>query len=184
MNTSPAHPVVAVVGSARLQSVEQGRMAEALGDALMKASFRLVTGGLGGVMQAVSKGARESAAWVDGRIIGVVPSYGHDEANPYCDIVIPTGAQVGRNLLVVATGHVVIAMGGGAGTLSEMALAWQLRRPVIALGDLGWAGKLAGEGLDHRHDTVIHAANTVDDAIRLCGELWHTNIGIDGIRAH
>ncbi len=184
MSESEVRPVVAVVGSASFREPDQERIARELGSALMEAGFRLVTGGLGGVMSAVSEGARASASWSDGRIIGVVPSYRHEEANPYCDIVIPSGAQVGRNLLVVSTGHVIVAIGGGAGTMSEIALAWQLRRPVIALGPWGWANRLAGEALDHRQDTIVHAAQSVAHAIELCESLWHLGKNVDGIKAH
>ncbi len=177
-------PVVAVVGNARIAHPGQEEMARQLGHELMVAGFRLVTGGLGGVMSAVSAGARTSSAWEDGRIIGVVPSYRHAEANEFCDIVIPTGAQVGRNLIVVSTGHVVVALGGGAGTLSEIALAWQLKRPVIALGSWGWSARLAGEALDHRQEGVVHAAKSAEQAVRLCGELWRVGASADGIKAH
>jgi hypothetical protein len=181
---STLRPVVAVIGGARVESPEQEALAVKLGATLMEGGFRLVTGGLGGVMEAASRGARSSPAWEDGRVIGVVPSYQHAEANEHCDIVIPTGAQVGRNLLVVASGHAVVAIGGGAGTMSEIALAWQLRRPVVALGDWGWAGRLAGEALDHRHDGRIHPAATAAEAVLLCGELWPHSASADAIRAH
>lgn len=177
-------PVVAVIGNARITHAGQEELARQLGQALMVAGFRLVTGGLGGVMAAVSEGARASPAWEDGRIIGVVPSYQHAEANAFCDVVIPTGAQVGRNLIVVATGHVVVAVGGGAGTLSEMALAWQLKRPVIALGSWGWSGRLSGEALDHRQEGVVHGAASVEHAVSLCGELWRLGATSTDIRAH
>lgn len=104
--------------------------------------------------------------------MGVVPSYRHDEANRFVDIVIPSGLQVGRNLLVVSTADVVVAVGGGAGTLSEIALAWQLRRPVVAFGDGGWAGRLAGERLDHRHEQAIHPARTIGEVVAACDRLW------------
>ena len=160
--------VVAVVGSAGRLNPEVEALCHALGNALMDAGFRIVTGGCGGVMRAVSAGARESASWVEGRILGIVPSYRRSEANEYCDVVIPSGMQHARNVLVVSSADVVIAVDGGAGTLSELALAWQLGRPIVALGEAGWAGRLAGEFLDSRGSEPIASARTVDEATRLC----------------
>jgi len=177
-------PVVAVVGSARVEDEQLRAQLHDLGSALMSAGFRLVTGGLSGTMEAVSAGARASEDWEDGRVIGVVPSYRHSEANEYCDIVIPTGQQVGRNLLVVATAHVVVAVGGGAGTLSEIALAWQLKRPIVTMGDSGWAGRVAGERLDARLEQPIHAANSVAEVVEACIRLWPTVADATDIRAH
>ncbi len=160
--------VVAVVGNARLDDDESVVEARQLGGALIEAGFRIVTGGLGGVMEEVSRGARTSPSWTEGRILGIVPSYRAADANPWCDVVIPTGMQMGRNILVVASADVVIAVGGGSGTLSELAIAWQLGKPIVALGTRGWAGRLAGEVIDARSDEPIHAARDVDEAIRLC----------------
>ena len=177
-------PVVAVIGSARVDDdLLVGQLRE-LGAALMAAGFRLVTGGLGGTMEAVSEGARSSDHWREGRILGVVPSYLHAEANRYCDVVIPSGLQVGRNLLVVSIADVVVAVGGGAGTLSEIALAWQLKRPTIALGRGGWAGRVSGERLDSRLPDPIHPAETVAEAVDACRRLWPLAAAATDIRAH
>lgn len=164
-------PTVAVIGSAATPSPDLDALCQTLGDALMHAGWRLVTGGCGGVMAAVSRGARHSAAWQEGRILGIVPSYLRSQANPYCDIVIPTGLQLGRNVLVVSSAELVIALDGGAGTLSEMAMAWQLGRPVIALTTTGWAGELAGRCLDGRSQDAVIAAANVSEAIGHCKSL-------------
>ncbi len=164
-------PVVAVIGSAGALEPVVAELCRELGGALMEAGFRLVTGGLGGVMTAVSRGAREHPAWLEGRIVAIMPSYRRSEANDYSDVVIPTGLQLARNVLVVASADVVIAIDGGAGTLSELALAWQLERPVVALGTTGWAGRLAGEKLDHRSDQKLFAATSVAEAVCLSQEL-------------
>jgi uncharacterized protein (TIGR00725 family) len=183
MSNTPLSPVphrvhtVAVIGSATAPSPELEALCRTLGDALMHAGWRLVTGGCGGVMAAVSRGARHSTAWQEGRILGIVPSYQHSQANPYCDIVIPSGLQLGRNVLVVSSAAVVIALDGGAGTLSEIAMAWQLGRPVIALTATGWAGELAGRCLDARSDRAVIAAANVAQAIAHCRSLLDSGIG-------
>jgi len=164
--------VVAIIGSGgaidaqlRATSLEVGRLA-------IDAGFRVVTGGLGGVMGAASEGARSSAAWRDGDVVGVIPSYDRSTANPHVDVVVPTGLQLGRNVIVVAMSDVVIAIGGGAGTLSELALAWQLGKPIVALGTAGgWAARLAGQAIDHRHAGVMHDEATPSAAVRRAQEL-------------
>jgi uncharacterized protein (TIGR00725 family) len=165
------YPVAAVIGDARLDDPQRIAESRQLGAALLTAGFRIVTGGLGGVMEAVSFGARHCSHWRDGLIVGVVPSYRASDANRWCDIVIPTGMQLARNVLVVAAADVVIAVGGGAGTLSEIALASQLGKPIVALGSHGWAGRVAGEVLDARSAAVVRSCQSVDEAVAACIEL-------------
>ncbi len=75
--------------------------------------------------------------------------------------------QMGRNILVVSSADVVIAIGGGSCTLSEIALAWQLGKPIIGLSDIaGWAEQLAGQVLDERHPQAIMSAKTPEEAIQ------------------
>jgi uncharacterized protein (TIGR00725 family) len=114
-------------------------LAGAVGRLLGERGCVLVCGGLGGAMAAASRGAREAG----GQTIGIIPGYDDRAANPWIDQVICTGLGQARNALVVATGHAVIAVGGGWGTLSEIALALRLGRPVILLG--GWAELLQSE---------------------------------------
>ena len=126
----------------------------------------MATGGLGGVMEAVSRGAREAASHREGDVIGVLKSYDAESANPWVDIAIPTGMGIARNVVLVAMAEVVIAVGGGAGTLSEIAFAWQLGKPVVALtGVGGWAEAVAGEPIDDARDDRILAAATPAEAI-------------------
>ncbi len=164
-------PIAVVVGanggSERLLGV-----AEELGKMLIDARFRVATGGLGGVMTATSRGARQAAGWTDGSVIGVLPGLIASEANPYVDIVIPTGMNYARNTILVAMADVVIAVGGGSGTLSEIALAWQHGKPIVAL-DLGegWSARLAGERLDHRRDDLLHRVENAEDAVRIARAL-------------
>jgi hypothetical protein len=89
----------------------------------------LVTGGLGGIMEAASQGAREKG----GTVVGILPGFSPKEANPHVDIPIVTGLGDGRNMLIVQTAQAVIALPGEYGTLSEIALALKIGRPVISL---------------------------------------------------
>ena len=94
-----------------------------IGKALIDNGYRIQTGGLGGVMRAACYGAKSSEKYKEGDIIALVPSFDINEVNEFADIVIPTGLDVMRNALV-ANASAVVAIGGGAGTLSEMAFAW------------------------------------------------------------
>ena len=111
-------------------SAEVYQTAREVGQALAAAGAILITGGLGGVMEAASKGAKEKG----GTVIGILPGFSHKDANPHLDIPIVTGLGDGRNMLIVQTAQAVIALPGEYGTLSEIALALKIGRPVVSLG--------------------------------------------------
>jgi len=146
----PMRPCIAVIGDARLANNDPRRnLAESIGRGLVDAGYRVVTGGMGGVMEAAHKGARESLNWFDGAGIGILPGSDISQANQFVDIAIPTGLDHARNA-IVAHSAAVIAIGGGAGTLSEMALAWAYGRLVIGLRCGGSSELLAGRRIDGR----------------------------------
>jgi uncharacterized protein (TIGR00725 family) len=105
------------------------RDAEEVGRRIAEAGAVLVCGGRTGVMEAASRGASEAG----GTVLGVLPTSDPEDANPYVTHVIATGIGHARNLAVVGSGDAVIAIGGEWGTLSEIAFARRLERPVIAL---------------------------------------------------
>jgi uncharacterized protein (TIGR00725 family) len=105
------------------------RDAEAVGRGIAEAGAVLVCGGLSGVMEAASRGAAEAG----GTVVGVLPTLSAADANPYVSCVVATGIGEARNLAVVASGAAVIAVGGEWGTLSEIAYARKLGRPVVAM---------------------------------------------------
>ncbi len=111
-------------GDAELES-----LAEEVGRRLAEADAVVVCGGLGGVMEAVARGASQAG----GSVIGIVPGDDPASANPHCTHVVASAIGSARNLAVVASGQAVIAIGGEWGTLSEIGHARQLGRPVIAL---------------------------------------------------
>jgi uncharacterized protein (TIGR00725 family) len=121
---------VAVIGSGTCtQDSDLATLAEEVGRRLAEAGAVLVCGGLGGVMEAASRGAKGAG----GTVIGIVPSDSVAHANPHCTHVIATGIGHARNLAVVASGEAVIAVGGEWGTLSEIGFARRLGRGVVAL---------------------------------------------------
>ena len=121
---------VAVIGSGSCeQGSELAQLAEEVGRGLAEAGAVLVSGGLGGVMEAASRGAAQAG----GTVIGIVPSDSVEHANPHCTHVVATGIGHARNLAVAASGDAVIAVGGAWGTLAEIAFAQALGRVVVAL---------------------------------------------------
>ena len=127
---------------ARLQAV-----AEEVGRLLAEAGATVVTGGLGGVMEAASKGAREAG----GTTAGLLPGADRREANPWLTVAIPTGIGEARNALVVRAADGVIAVGGAWGTLSEIAFARKTGKPVVGLGSWDLEGV---EGFDTPAEAV------------------------------
>jgi len=118
--------IVSVIGSSRATE-EEYRVAYTIGRELAKRKIAVVCGGRTGVMEAVCKGAKDEG----GLTIGIMPSYTGEEANPFVDIKIKTGLSWNRNPIVVATGDMVIAIGGHWGTLSEIAYALILEKYVV-----------------------------------------------------
>ena len=141
--------IIAVVGD---KTIERGStkflMAYGVGKLLAENGYRVQSGGLCGVMAATFEGAHDAENYVDGTTIALVPSFNPQQANKYADIAIPTGLDVMRNAMV-ANADAVIVVGGGAGTLSEVAFAWTFGRLIIAFENVdGWSAKLAGQRLD------------------------------------
>lgn len=163
-------PTAAVIGSARADH-DTLRAAEEVGYALIERGFRVLTGGLGGVMEAALKGARRAPGYREGDTIAVLPTYAHTDANAFADVIICTGLNHGRNTIVAASAHVIIVVGGRAGTLNEITMAWNLGRPIIAVDVPGWGQRLAGESLDDRLDHKIEGPFTPQLAAARAAEL-------------
>lgn len=180
MKTNFRKKVIAVIGDANIEkNSHQYKLTERLGKALIDEGYRIQHGGMSGIMEAVSKGAKQSSNYKEGMVVGIIPGFNPDEANPYVDIVIPTGLNIMRNA-IVANADAVIAIGGGAGTLSEMAMAWQMKRMIIAYNIEGWSGKLAGKKIDNKTrvswdgDKIFKVSNEeeVIDVLNKCWEYY------------
>ncbi|HEX7393129.1 MAG TPA: TIGR00725 family protein [Thermoplasmata archaeon] len=120
--------IIGVIGSSKADP-DVLRLAEEVGEAIAKSGAAVVCGGLSGVMEAVCRGARRCG----GLTIGIIPSDQKSDANQYVQIPIVTGMGVGRNVMLVKTADVLIAVGGEFGTLSEIAHALNLGKTVIGL---------------------------------------------------
>ena len=119
---------ISVIGGEQC-SKEIYNMAIEVGKRIARLGAILITGGRGGVMEAVSKGAKME----NGITIGILPSMDRKEGNNYLDYKIVTGLGYARNILVVANGDIVIAIDGHYGTLSEIAFALEYGKPVFGL---------------------------------------------------
>jgi len=120
--------IVGVIGASELP-IELYHAAELIGCEVAARQAVLLTGGLTGAMEAASKGAKAAG----GLTIGILPGYSPQDANPYIDLPIVTGLSEARHLIIVHTAEVLIAVGGGPGTLSEIAFAVKLHKPIISL---------------------------------------------------
>ena len=125
-------PYIGVVGPGEASAAEL-ESAEEVGAGLASFGAVVVTGGLGGVMEAACRGARSRR----GRTLGILPGEDREAANGWVEIAVATGLGELRNGLIVRACDALIAIGGGHGTLSEVALALKLGRPVVGLGT--WA---------------------------------------------
>ncbi|MGI5864672.1 MAG: TIGR00725 family protein [Myxococcales bacterium] len=148
-------PYIAVVGAGTCDDALAAQ-AEAIGRALAEGGAIVVCGGLGGVMEAACRGAKSAG----GTTLGFLPSGDRSAANRYLDLSVPTAMGEGRNVLVVRAADVVLAVGGEFGTLSEIALALKLGKPVAGLGT--WELAKAGAPVE-----AIHRAATPDEAAAL-----------------
>ena len=157
--------MVSIIGAAGAIPAAVRQQTEALATALADANFDLATGGMDGVMRAVARGRERSSNNV--HLVHIESGEGRAwQRNPHPASVVRTGLGAMRNHLVVRSGDLVVAVSGGAGTLSELAIAWQEGKPIAALrGVGGWSEQLAGTALDHRQRPPIHACESIDDVL-------------------
>lgn len=155
-------PYVAVCGASPC-SEEAAALAEEVGRRLAEAGAVVVSGGMGGVMEAASRGA----AAAGGTVVGVLPGSRRSEGNPHLTVAIPTALGEMRNALVVRAADAVVAVGGEFGTLSEIALALKTGVPVVGLGT--WQLSQGGRPVE-----AYPAADTPEEAVKLALALART----------
>ncbi len=157
------HPLrIGVIGSGRSYP-KWDAWAEAVGRGIAQAGAVLVCGGLSGVMAAAAKAAKAAG----GTTIGILPGTDAGEANEGITIPIPTGLGEGRNLLVIRASDALIAIGGGAGTLSEIGFALKLHKPLVLLGS--W--KIEPPAGSDPLAVTPHLADTPEEAVHLALQL-------------
>lgn len=141
--------MIGVVGGNSV-SDENASLAYEVGRHIALNDAVLVCGGLGGAMEAASRGAAENG----GTVVGLLPGADKAEANAFVTVPIPTGMGVGRNVLVVRASDVLIAFSGSHGTLSEMALALSMGKMVVHMPgswDLSRIGKVDASQFKEAH---------------------------------
>jgi len=155
--------------------------AEEVGRLLAERGAVVVSGGLSGVMEAVSRGAKSA----NGLVIGILPGFDKRDANAYVDIAFTTGMGWMRNTLTVRAADAVIMISGGIGTLNELTVAYEDKPTVILEGTGGWSDRIReiayeGKHLDEAHRATLHFAKTPDEAVDLALSLARGAAGHDG----
>jgi len=141
--------------------------AEDVGRMIAEHGAVLLNGGTGGVMKSSAKGAKEAG----GLTVGFLPQADPTHANKYIDLVLPTGLGTLRNVLTSRCSDSIVVIGGGAGTLNEITLAYDCGVPIVVLqGTTGWSDRLRpalyeGQFLDERRVVAVAFANTAEDAV-------------------
>jgi uncharacterized protein (TIGR00725 family) len=157
----PPRAWIAVVGPGTGASADDLATAEDVGAAVAEAGCGLVCGGLGGVMEAACRGARSRG----GLTLGLLPGLDREEANGWVVVAVATGLGEARNALVVRAADAVVAIGGGWGTLSEIALALRTGVPVVGVGT--WEATIGGAEPEPGVVRVAGAREAVAEALRL-----------------
>ncbi len=157
---------IGVIGDSKIRSKSQYELSYEIGKEIAKSDSILICGGRGGVMEAVCKGVYDS----NGISVGILPTDDSDpDVNDYLTIRIPTLLNFARNAIVALASDGIIACGGGAGTLSEMAFAWIYHKPLVCLTSIpGWSQEIGARGsLDDRtNDVEILTAKTGKNAVK------------------
>jgi uncharacterized protein (TIGR00725 family) len=146
--------------------------AEEVGRLIATRGGVVISGGRGGVMEAVSKGAQQAG----GLTVGIMPSLDGSEANPYVDLRITTGLGGIRNILTIRTSDAVIMIAGGRGTLNELTVAYGHKPVIILEGTGGWSDRIRAaaveeEYLDDRRDGHLRYADSPEEAVSMAFDL-------------
>ncbi|WP_067961152.1 TIGR00725 family protein [Nitrosopumilus sp. Nsub] len=141
---------------------EHEKVAYDIGQEIAKSDSLLITGGLGGIMNACSHGAKDA----NGLTMGIIPQDDPKFANEFCDIVIPSGMGFTRDFLNALSADGVIIVGGGSGTLSEVCAAYMSKKPMVAIRGFDSAISPYIDGyVDHRKNVKIIGVDTAKEAV-------------------
>jgi uncharacterized protein (TIGR00725 family) len=148
-------PTIAVIGGRKVEK-SLLKEAEEVGNLLARRGAILVCGGLSGVMEAVSRGAKAEG----GLTVGILPHERKGGENRYIDVPIATGLGIGRNVIIARTADALIAVGGEYGTLSEIAFALQMQKPVVGIGTWDIKGVIPAENAGDAVEKVFKILET------------------------
>ncbi len=153
MSQSP--PIIGVIGAGQCESTIY-QLAMEVGEEIAKRGAVLVCGGLGGVMEAAAKGA----SMAGGLTVGILPGPSCNSANPYIKVPVATDMGQARNVIIAHTADGLVAVAGGAGTLSEIGHSLKIGKPIVGLRTIP---NLQG----------IHYVDTAQEAVARVFELIH-----------
>ncbi len=156
MNLVTKKPIIGVIGAGSASQAGE-ELAYRVGQLLAEAGVVLVTGGLGGVMAAASKGCFEAG----GEVLGILPGATAEAANPYVTLPIVTNVGHARNIIIAHTAQALIAIEGEYGTLSEMAIGLKLGKPVIQLHS--WSQLTAARCAETPEQAVALALHSIEE---------------------
>ena len=159
--------------------------AEEVGRLLATRGAVVVSGGLSGVMEAVSRGAKSAG----GLVIGILPGFDKRDANEYVDVALTTGMGFMRNTLVVRSADAVIMISGGIGTLNELTVAYEDKPTVILEGTGGWSDRIrdiayGGKHLEEAGRSELRFAKTPAEAVDLALRLAAGGSGPGGLNEY
>lgn len=156
---------IAVIGYNKDRCTEEARViAYDVGSEIAKAGAVLICGGLGGVMESACRGAKDK----NGFTVGIIPQEDFSFANEFCDVVICTGVGFARDFITANSADGIIAVGGGVGTLIEMAVGYMKKKIIVVIkGSGGVSDDYAGQFLDERKRVKILVANDAHSAVQL-----------------
>ncbi|MEM8883443.1 MAG: TIGR00725 family protein [Planctomycetota bacterium] len=159
--------LISVVGSGNEPPQAVAGLAERLGAELVAAGYGIVTGGRGGVQEAVCRGAVKARGKAsEPPLVGLLPGYDARAGNAYLDLSIPTGLSQAHHALVASAGEVMVCIGGATGAMAEVALARKMGRPVVALVPSGGTAGLLARAMDS-----VYAAETTEAVIARIAQL-------------
>jgi uncharacterized protein (TIGR00725 family) len=163
-----AGPYISVIGAGQA-SDDEAAAAEEIGRLIAEAGAILVCGGLGGVMDAAARGCETAG----GTSVGILPGDDRTHGSPHLTVRVATGLGEARNAIVARAADAVIAVGGEFGTLSEIAFALKMGKPVVGLGtwSLDLEG-LPGDPLQRAATPADAVAKALEAAERMAGAPW------------
>ncbi|HKU49686.1 MAG TPA: TIGR00725 family protein [Nitrososphaera sp.] len=155
---------IAVIGYNNECSEVARNMAYEVGKSIASSGAVLVCGGLGGVMEAACRGAKDAG----GTTVGIIPQEEFSHANQFCDIVVCTGIGFARDFIVASSADGIIAVGGGVGTLIEMGVGYMTRKTVVTIAGTGGVAEMyGGKYLDERNRVKILVAPDAKTAVNM-----------------
>lgn len=157
---------LSVLGSYSANDVEH-EIAHKLGLGLAELGLNIISGGQEGVMLSLCRAihGQRTRGYDSAYIVGILPNGHFHDANQYLDLAVPVGAPHLQNAIVPLSADIVVAIGGAAGTLAELALAWQFKKLIALPGIEGWSGKLGGQKLDTRREDALAHFHSVEELL-------------------